>query len=54
MDSGKSFDRRYFETRLNRNIRLATRSRDPQIQAIHREYARMYRQLLEQDELVPA
>lgn len=43
-----TFNRSYFETRLDRNRRLAARSRNPEIRAIHMEYVRLYSQLLEQ------
>jgi hypothetical protein len=48
-----SFDRSYFEARLDRNRRLAARSRNPEIRAIHLEYVRLYSQLLEQAALAP-
>lgn len=43
-----SFDRGYFEARLDRNRKLAARSRNPDIRAIHLEYVRLYEQLLQQ------
>jgi hypothetical protein len=54
MGINMSFDRSYFEARLDRNRRLAARSRNPEIRAIHMEYVRLYSQLLEQTERVPA
>lgn len=43
-----SYDRSYFEARLDRNRRLAAHSRNPEIRAIHMGYVRLYSQLLEQ------
>ncbi|WP_242122734.1 hypothetical protein [Sphingobium sp. Sx8-8] len=54
MTMGTSFDRSYFEARLDRNRRLAESSRSPEIRAIHMEYVRLYQQLLEQSVPVPA
>ncbi|AEG48738.1 hypothetical protein Sphch_1048 [Sphingobium chlorophenolicum L-1] len=54
MSISASFDRSYFEERLDRNRRLAARSRNPQIRAIHLEYVRLYSQLLEQAAPAPA
>lgn len=54
MSISTSFDRSYFEARLDRNRRLAACSRNPEIRAIHMEYVRLYSQLLEQAERVPA
>ncbi|WP_162854599.1 hypothetical protein [Sphingobium estronivorans] len=51
---GTSFDRSYFEARLDRNRQLAERSRHPEIRAIHMEYVRLYSQILEQKGYVPA
>lgn len=49
-----TFNRSYFEARLDRNRRLAARSRNPEIRAIHMEYVRLYSQLLEQKNTAPA
>lgn len=46
-----SFDRAYFQARLNRNRQLASRSKNAQIRAIHLEYVRLYEHLLERDEI---
>jgi len=54
MGINTSFDRSYFEARLDRNRRLAARSRNPEIRAIHMEYVRLYSQLLEQSGRPPA
>ncbi|WP_176590941.1 hypothetical protein [Sphingobium sp. EM0848] len=54
MISGTSFDRSYFKERLDRNQRLAARSRNPEIRAIHLEYVRLYSQILERNDGVPA
>src|SRR3546814_5687705 len=48
MNIDTAFNRSYFEARLDRNRRLAARSRNPEIRAIHMEYVRLYSQLLEQ------
>lgn len=48
MQISPSFNRDYFEARLNRNRNLAARSRNPDIRALHLEYVRLYQQLLEQ------
>lgn len=45
--SSSSFDRGYFQTRLDRNLSLAARSQSPEIRAIHLEYIRLYQQLLD-------
>lgn len=49
-----SFGRGYFEARLDRNRKLAERSSNPDIRALHMEYVRLYRHLLEQQEALPA
>ena len=54
MNNRTTFDRSYFEARLDRNRKLAARSNNPEIRAIHLEYVRLYSQLLEQKGPVPA
>jgi hypothetical protein len=47
MQIDTSFDRVYFETRMERNRQLAERSNDPNIRDLHLEYVRLYEQLME-------
>ena len=54
MNIDTAFNRSYFEARLDRNRRLADRSRNPEIRAIHMEYVRLYSQLLDQANRAPA
>lgn len=51
---GSSFDRAYFQTRLDRNRMLAARSQNPSIRDLHLEYVRLYEQLLHQEETAHA
>jgi hypothetical protein len=41
-----TFNRAYFERRLDRNRALAEKSRNPSIRTIHLEYVRLYEQML--------
>ena len=54
MNMDMAFNRSYFEARLDRNRRLAAGWRNPEIRAIHMEYVRLYSQLLEQADRLPA
>ncbi|WHO40770.1 hypothetical protein PMI04_009345 [Sphingobium sp. AP49] len=49
MDLGSPYDRAYFEMRLDRNRKLAARSRNPTIRDLHLEYVRLYEQLIDRD-----